>query len=178
MNKTRIQLKLIWLLLAAVTLVALWQLNQQRQLATDVIAPQLPIITLGGEEIRLGAPNQPVRLLFFWSTSCAICLEELPEWVQLHEKFHHTGLEIVAVSMPYDPPAHLLRVKQDFALPYAIGLDMSGALKKAFGVLGTPTTVLVSKNNRLLYRQLGRTDFTALDKQIERALNQRSKETG
>lgn len=166
------------LLIAAVTLVAVWQLSQQRQLNEQEVAAKLEITTLDGEQITLGAPDQPVRLLFFWSTSCAVCLEELPEWVRLHGKYTDSGLEILAMAMPYDPPSHLLRVKQDFVLPYAIGLDMNGEVKNAFNVLGTPTTILVSKDNQLLYRQSGRTNFTALGHRIEQILSQQKEETG
>jgi peroxiredoxin len=114
-----------------------------------------------------------VVLVNFWATSCAICLREMPRIVATHRQFSARGLQTLAVSMQYDPPALVASYAQAKALPFGVAIDNTGAIEKAFGgVRGTPTSLLMDQAGRIVWRHEGEPDFDALHARLEALLGQ------
>ena len=120
-------------------------------LDTPVPAPQNGFTDAGGQEITLAAFEGQVVLLNFWATWCAPCVREMPTLDRLQDKLGPQGLAVVAVSQdrgglavvaPFVKRLGLRRLK--------IYLDPRGALSRAFGLGGLPTTLLIDAEGRLV----------------------------
>jgi peroxiredoxin len=75
------------------------------------------------------------------------------------------------VAMPYDPPARVANFAEQRQLPFGVVIDLGGAVVKQLGpVSGTPTTLLVDPQGRIVERIVGRPDFAALDRRIGQLL--------
>jgi thiol-disulfide isomerase/thioredoxin len=126
---------------------------------------------LDGKQQTFEALRGKPLLVNFWATTCAICVREMPQVAELHQRFASKGLQTLAVAMNYDPPARVAQFAQDWKLPFGVVIDNTGAVEKAFGgVSGTPTFFLVSPNGVVLQRIEGQPDFSALALRIERML--------
>lgn len=134
---------------------------------TERPAPQVAFKTIKGENIILSElKGQPV-IVTFWATDCPGCIEEIPHLISLHQQFAERGLRIVAVSMSYDPPNHVLTMSEARQLPYAVTLDPSGELAKAFGdVRLTPTTFLIDKAGNIVFQKVGAFDPADMQKRL------------
>lgn len=112
--------------------------------------------------------GQPL-LVNFWATTCAICVREMPQVVELHQRFAPKGLKTLAVAMNYDPPARVAQFAEGWKLPFGVVIDNTGAVERAFGgVAGTPTFFLVDRNGVVVQRIDGAPDFSALALRLER----------
>jgi thiol-disulfide isomerase/thioredoxin len=104
-----------------------------------------------------------VVLVNFWGTRCAICMREMPRLVAIHRQFNPRGLQTLAVAVRDDPPALVASYAQSRALPFDVAIDNTGAIASAFGgVRGTPTSLLLARSRRIVWRHEGELDFDAL----------------
>lgn len=134
-------------------------------------APQAAFTTLKGEQIVLDSLRGKVVLVNFWATSCPGCIKEMPELVNVHQKYHSRGLETIAVAMSYDPPEYVQLFTEKNGLPFTVALDAGGAAAQAFGdVRLTPTTFVIDRQGKIIQRYVGEPDFGQLHALIEGAL--------
>lgn len=105
--------------------------------------------------------GRPV-LVTFWATTCASCIKEIPDLINLYDKFSAKGLEIIAVAMPYDRPDHVLEMVKAHKLPYPIALDIDARIVRAFGdVRVTPNNFLITPNGKIIKHHVGILDMSA-----------------
>lgn len=67
---------------------------------------------LAGKKFKLSDWLGKVVVLEFWSTSCTVCMGEMPNMVKLYAKFHDTGLEIAGVNLDSDTAAVAAALKE------------------------------------------------------------------
>ncbi len=126
---------------------------------------------LDGVRRHSSALHGQVVLVNFWATTCAICVREMPRLVAAHRQFSPRGLQTLAVAMRNDPPALVADYAQSRGLPFGVAIDNTGAIATAFGgVRGTPTTLLLDRSGRIVWRQEGEPDFDALHGRLETLL--------
>ena len=134
-------------------------------------APQVRFVTLQGEQVTMDSLRGKVVLVNFWATSCPGCIKEMPALVNVYNKYHEQGLEIVAVAMNYDPPNYVLNYTKNHALPFKVALDVQGNLARAFNeVKLTPTTFIIDKRGNVIQQTTGELDFPKLYTLLEREL--------
>ncbi len=130
----------------------------------------LTFSTLDGEQIAVAGRSHPL-LVNFWSTTCAICLAEMPELAELYRDYVDQGVQVVAIAMPYDPPNEVLELTQARQYPFPVGLDIKGEAVAAFGsIKGTPTSFLLDAEGRLVKRYVGAIKFDALRDELDKLL--------
>jgi thiol-disulfide isomerase/thioredoxin len=135
-------------------------------------APDATFTLLSGQKVSTaGDLKGKVYLVNFWATSCATCMQEMPQMVETYNRFKGQGLEFVAVAMNYDPPMYVANYAQTRQLPFKVALD-DGSVAKQFGnVQLTPTTFVVDKDGKILKRYVGTPQFAELDQLLQKALN-------
>ena len=139
--------------------------------ATGSMAPSVGYTLLDGRQSSTDALRGKVVLVNFWATDCAPCVQEMPQFVALHEKFKARGYETLAVAMRHDPPALVIRFAEQRRLPFGVVIDNTGAVAKSFDeVQVTPTSVLINKRGEIVRRIVGEPDFAALNALVEKLL--------
>jgi peroxiredoxin len=122
-------------------------------------APEVSFITLKGET--------------FWATDCRACLQEIPHWQALYQTYHQRGLEMIAISMFYDPPSRVVRMVEDKAIGYPVTLDFTAELSKAFGQVElTPTTFVINADGDIVKQTVGAVVPNAIQQLIEQLLTE------
>ncbi len=162
----------------------------KRRLATAVLA--LAFVVLGivaareGREPTAGLPavsldlidggtfdtselRQQPLFVSFWAPDCAVCIEEFPAMKRFYERHGPRGLEVVAVALFHSPPLEVLRFSRQFELNFPVALDPLNRAARSFGgVEVTPTSFLYDSAGKLLWSQVGKIDFTRLEKILAR----------
>ncbi|MHA1599570.1 MAG: TlpA disulfide reductase family protein [Alphaproteobacteria bacterium] len=116
-----------------------------------VPAPLAVFKDLAGGQVRMAGFAGNVVVLNFWATWCAPCVREMPSLDRLQAELGDDGLTVVAVSLDrggtrvVEPFAERLGLKN-----LKLYLDPGGALSKAFGITGLPTTYLIDTKNRIV----------------------------
>ncbi|WP_347989428.1 TlpA disulfide reductase family protein [Methylomonas sp. AM2-LC] len=156
--------KIIILLLVSLLVVlgAFWQTG-----SSVSIAPGVVFKTITGETIALSELKGKPVLVTFWASDCHSCIQEIPDFIQLHQQFKSQELTIIAVAMSYDPPNQVLNVAQEKHIPYKVALDPQGELGTAFGnVQFTPSLFLFDKLGQLVFQKTGLVALSELQKHI------------
>jgi peroxiredoxin len=126
-------------------------------------APSVSYTLLDGRRSELASLRGHVVLVNFWATSCAPCVEEMPELAANWRRFAPQGFETLAVAMQDDPPALVSDFAQARALPFGVVIDNTGEVARRFGgVQFTPTSLLINKRGEIVKRWIGKTDFVAI----------------
>lgn len=134
-------------------------------------APPVSYTLLDGSRSDLAALHGKVLLVNFWATTCAACVAEMPMIVATHEMFRWRGFDTLAVAMQYDPPTFVVDYAHANKLPFAVAIDNTGQIAKAFGgVQATPTSFLIDRRGRIVKRYVGAPDSGALQAMIEELL--------
>ncbi|MEI6745371.1 MAG: TlpA disulfide reductase family protein [Methylococcaceae bacterium] len=135
--------------------------------------PNATFTALNGEKMSLEKLRGKPVIVTFWATDCESCLKEIPMWLDLYQRYHAQGLEIIGVSMYYDPPNHVIEFNKLHALPYPITLDIEAKLAKEFGdVSVTPTTFLLNSKGEIVWQKIGLFELAELQPQIENLLKE------
>ncbi len=116
-----------------------------------VPAPLETFAALDGARVRLADFKGRVVVLNFWATWCPPCIREMPSLDRLQAALEGRGLAVLAVSIDRGG----VKVIRPFAK--GLGLDRlglyhddTGALFKAFGVTGLPTTFLIDRQGGIV----------------------------
>ncbi|TXK51335.1 AhpC/TSA family protein [Pontibacter qinzhouensis] len=87
-------------------LAYLQELSQQnRQLTAGTPAPDFKLQTATGEEVALSDFKGKLVYLSFWSTSCGMCINDMPYLQELHNKLDSENLVFISVGMDEDETA-------------------------------------------------------------------------
>jgi peroxiredoxin len=134
-------------------------------------APPVSYTLLDGRRADLAALRGNVVLVNFWATTCSACVAEMPMIVATHEKFRWRGFDTLAVAMQYDPPTFVVDHARAHKLPFAVAIDNTGEIAKAFGdVRATPTSFLIDRRGQIVKRIVGAPDPGSLQTLIEKHL--------
>ncbi len=131
-------------------------------------APDVTLVNLDGERVRLADLRGQVVLVNFWATTCVVCVKEMPRMAETYRRFADRGFRTYAVAMPYDRPDWVLEYRARNPLPFPIALDVQGEIARAFDdTRVTPTTFLIDAQGRVVKRYIGEPDFAELRERIE-----------
>lgn len=142
---------------------------------SQVPAPSLRASTLEGQAVSLAQLRGKMVLVNFWATTCAICLAEQPDLVQMYQRYQARGLEVIAVAMPYDRPDLIKSHLSKYPMPFKVVWDQDGQIVSQFGgIVGTPTTFVVDREGRLISRTIGAIAFDKLERLLDKSLPRRT----
>jgi peroxiredoxin len=115
------------------------------QLHAGTRAPEVELSTLQGANFKLSALRGHPVVLTFWGTWCPPCKEEFPALGELYRQQHSSGLEVVGVNQRDQEvsTADVQKFITDFATPFPIVLDARGRSRRAYRLIGLPTTVFI-----------------------------------
>lgn len=139
---------------ALVALLAITTLSAtaSAELTTGEPAPPLEIETLlqapSDAQATWPALKGKIVVLEFWATWCGPCIGAIPHMNKLADEFKDQPLQFIAVT---DEDAKTVKPFLKKRPIHAwIGLDTDKSMRKAYGITGIPTTVIVDRDGQLL----------------------------
>ncbi|MDH3979380.1 MAG: TlpA family protein disulfide reductase [Gammaproteobacteria bacterium] len=136
-------------------------------------SPDISVTSIDGRELKLSDYRGQPLLVTFWATSCPGCIKEMPHLIELYEELSPQGLEIIGIAMDYDPPNHVLAMREARQIPYPIALDLNADSARAFGnVRLTPTSFLIAPDGRIVFQKIGEMNMDKLRRDILDMLQQ------
>jgi thiol-disulfide isomerase/thioredoxin len=182
-------MKKIVIIVAAVILVIgiTWKLDKATRLKTHVPstnmvkadagpAPEVLFKDLDGKEISLSSFKGKVVLVNFWATWCEPCRIEIPWLIEMQEKYGAKGFTVLGVAMdeegksavaPFLEKERFDVNGQKLPMGYPIVLGNDAVADKFGGLLGYPTSYLISKDGKILKKEQGLINYEELTKEIE-----------
>ena len=117
----------------------------------DKITMQFTSLT--GEKIDLAEYRGKLVAVDFWATWCGPCMAYAPHLVELNQKYHDKGLQILGISMD-DTAATAAKTAKNHGFTWPIdcdGLTFDGPIAKDLAVDGLPQMFLISPDGVLIW---------------------------
>jgi cytochrome c biogenesis protein CcmG/thiol:disulfide interchange protein DsbE len=142
-------------------------------------APNVSFKALDGSEISLASLRGKVVLVNFWATWCEPCKIETPWMIEFQNKYSSKGFTILGVAMddegasavaPFVAKEKFNVDGQSLAIDYPIVLGNDDLASKFGGVLGLPTSFIITRDGKINTRVVGVVSYSHLEKAIQSAL--------
>jgi thiol-disulfide isomerase/thioredoxin len=142
-------------------------------------APQLKLKDLDGKDVSLSDYKGKVVFLNFWATWCGPCRIEIPWLIEMQAKYASRGFTVVGIAMdeegksvvaPFIAKERFDVNGQQLPMSYPILLGNDEASDKFGGLLGYPTSFLISRDGKIVTRFQGLKSSDELVKAIESQL--------
>jgi cytochrome c-type biogenesis protein len=142
-------------------------------------APEFTLKDLSGKDVSLADYKGKVVLVNFWATWCTPCLGEIPDLIQMQTKYGPKGFVILGMAMdeegksvvaPWVEKQRFDVSGQQLPMNYPILLSNDETANKFGGLLGYPTSVLITRDGKQLKRVTGAISAEEFSKAIESQL--------
>lgn len=114
----------------------------------------LELIANGQGTVSLDKYKGKGLYLNFFASWCIPCKAEVPSIAQLSKAYAKKGVVVLGVDELESIDAARGFVAK-FKLPYAIGMDDSGALGASYGLIGLPLHVFIGADGKIVERRAG-----------------------
>ena len=142
-------------------------------------APEVRFRDLDGKDVSLSQYKGRVVFVNFWATWCAPCQAEIPWLIEMQQKYSSKGFTILGVDVDDEgnnvvsayAAKELFNVNgQKLPMNYPILRGNDAVADKFGGLLGYPTTFLISRDGKIVQRVQGLIDYEEITKAIESEL--------
>jgi thiol-disulfide isomerase/thioredoxin len=142
-------------------------------------APEVTFKDLDGKDVPLSSYRGQVVLVNFWATWCDPCYIEIPWLIEMQQKYGAKGFTVLGVSMDEEGKSAVVPFLakerfnvngQKLPMNYPIVLGNDDVATKFGGLLGYPTSFLISKDGRQIKKIQGLVSFEEITKAIESQL--------
>lgn len=139
-------------------------------------APDVTMKNLAGRDVRLHDLRGKVVLVNFWATWCAPCKIEIPWFIEFQDKYGPQGFTVLGVAMddegaqvvePYFRDERFDVNGADRQINYPILLGNEEIDRQFGGLIGLPTTIVISRDGKIVKRFIGLVNHEYIVKEIE-----------
>ena len=174
--------------------LSLWYLNKVTRVQTkeasngtvraaaetaNAPAPEVTFKDLDGKDATLKQYKGKVVLVNFWATWCDPCFVEIPWLIEMQQKYEAKGFTILGVSMDEEGKSAVVPFLakerfnvngQKLPMNYPIVIGNDEVADKFGGLLGYPTSFLISRDGKIVKKVQGLISYEELTKAIESQL--------
>jgi len=142
-------------------------------------APELKLKDLNGKDVALADFKGKVVFVNFWATWCDPCRVEIPWLIAMQNKYGAKGFTVVGIAMdeegksavaPFLDKERFDVDGQKLPMNYPILLGTDEAADKFGGILGYPSSFLISRDGKIVTKFQGLKSEDELLKVIESQL--------
>jgi thiol-disulfide isomerase/thioredoxin len=144
-------------------------------LAPGSIAPTWEMDQIGGGKLSSDALRGKISVINFWATWCGHCIVEMPEFVELQEKYRAAGVEFVGLNTDRGMSVAGVQrfLKWTFAekpMNYPNLIATDPVVKQFGGVDAYPTTYIVDAEGKIAFGRKGELRKAELEKLLQEQL--------
>jgi peroxiredoxin len=140
--------------------------------AGSAVAPALTVTDLNGKRIETSSYSGEVVLVNFWAAWCTPCADEVPKIIALQDRYGARGLQVIGFSMD-DTDTALREFYSKYKMNYPVVPGSARIAESYGGILGLPTTLLISRDGHIAAKYSGLTDFKQIEGEVVRLLGER-----
>jgi|GEM_PF-615550 len=141
--------------------------------------PNVTFPELTGGNLQLSSLKGKVVLVNFWATWCDPCRGEIPELIDIQKKYAKQGFTVLGVAMDDEGKKVVQPFVQNTSfdvngaqekMSYPIMIGNEDIAEKFGGLIGFPTSVLISRDGKIVKRFIGAVGEQEFEKYIKAQL--------
>jgi thiol-disulfide isomerase/thioredoxin len=142
-------------------------------------APDVTFKDLQDKDVKLADLRGKVVVVNFWATWCEPCQIEIPWMIGFQQEYADKGFTLLGVAMddegksvvgPYVEKTQFDVDGKKMTMNYPIVIGNDDLSSKFGGLIGLPTTMVVSRDGKIHKRFLGMVSHDELEKEIKELL--------
>ncbi len=141
--------------------------------------PDVTFKNLEGQDVPLAGFKGKVLVVNFWATWCEPCQTEIPWMIDFQQKYAEKGFSMLGVAMddegksvvqPFVQKTQFDVDGRKETMNYPIVLGNDDLAAKFGGLIGLPTTVVITRDGKIHRRFIGMVGHDELEKEIKALL--------
>jgi thiol-disulfide isomerase/thioredoxin len=132
-------------------------------------APEFKLTGLDGKPVTLAASKGKVILLNFWATWCGPCRAEIPDLVEIQNKYKDR-LQILGLVVDDDDQAAIKKFVAEFNINYPVAIATDDVRIQYGGIGALPTSFMVDSGGRVVQKHEGLRDPVLYETEIRSLL--------
>jgi len=142
-------------------------------------APAVSLKDLNDKDVTLQEYKGKVVLVNFWATWCEPCHDETPMLIHMQQEYGAKGFTLLGIAMdeegtkvvnPYVQTTQFSVDGHPAAINYPIVLGSDDIATQFGGLLGMPTSYLVSRDGKIIKKYIGSLTDTQVLKDVQAQL--------
>lgn len=120
-------------------------------------SPDFSLMDVSGQRRNVSEWKGKVLAINFWATWCPPCLEEIPHFIKLQEKYGHQGLQFLGIALEGVEEVSGFASEIGINYPLLVGEQEVIKLGTKFGntMGGLPFTVILDRNGHINFIKMG-----------------------
>ena len=127
-----------------------------------------------GNIVELSRYHGKVVVLNFWATWCGPCRSEIPDFIELYEKYKNQGLEFIGVALDVDGWQSVTPYVKQTGITYPIVLPDDKIVGNYGNFNAIPTTFVIDARGTIIFQQTGMMSKARLEAKIKPLLKKRT----
>ncbi len=131
-------------------------------------SPDFSLMDVSGQRRNVSEWKGKVLAINFWATWCPPCLEEIPHFIKLQDKYGHQGLQFLGIAL--EGVDEVLGFANEHSINYPLLVGEQEVIKLAgkFGNYsgGLPYTVILDRNGHISFIKKGSLSVTEAEQVI------------
>ena len=132
-------------------------------------APDFKLTGLDGKPVTLADSKGKVILLNFWATWCGPCRAEIPDLVELQNKYKDR-LQILGLVVDDDEPDAIKEFTEKFGINYPVAIAGNDIRFQYGGIAALPTSFVLDAEGRIVQKHEGLRDPLLYETEIRALL--------
>ncbi len=135
------------------------------------IAPDITMMNLAGEEVKLSDYRGKNVVLNFWATWCPPCRAEMPHMQDYYDEFKDKqNLEIIGFNMTFsgDSIKNVEQFIASYKLTFPIYTTFDENIIDQYGIMTMPSTYFIDEEGRIHHKVIGPVNEESLAYYIEK----------
>lgn len=154
-------MKLFWILIIAVAFSAPALSSQPGQTGEVPLSanelktlPQINLQDFAGKSVSTDRFKGKILVVDFWATWCVPCIEEVPKFNQLQQKYEGQGVQVIGVTLASGDAKEVKPFVAKNKMKYAIYIGDDDQVYD-LNVVAFPTTYVVTRDMKVFRRYIG-----------------------
>jgi peroxiredoxin len=114
-----------------------------------VLAPDFSLKDIQGKTFKLSSQRGNPVVMFFGTTWCPACREEMPLYKDLYDKYALRGLKFLYIDIN-ESTERVARFAKLNSFPYVVLVDGDGSVATDYNIIGVPTMILLDKAGNIV----------------------------
>jgi len=118
-------------------------------------APDFTLVDLEGNNLTLSDFKRKVIILNFWATWCPPCRMEIPDFIELYEKYGDEGLRIIGVNLDGGDRSSVKKFSEKYKINYPVVFGDVNVTQDYGGIRAIPTTFIIDREGNIREKYVG-----------------------